>query len=709
MTRRSFVPVCLTAAALVAAAGTPAAQSRPPQSPAPTFRVESNYVEVAAYVTDGAGRFVGDLDVNAFEVLEDGKPQAVSTFARVELPISAPAAAPVAAFSAASEEGTATNERHGEGRAFAVLVDSLHVSAQQTVLAKRVLRQFVTEHMGAHDQAAIVHVGRPSFNQDFTSDRTRLLASINGIAGEKIRSRMLTKWDEQIRQARTMRDTRAGERAANARQSIDALHRLVAYMAGMRGRRTAILYVSEGLDMNLNDLIGEYPSKQMQVLGITGSEDGGYENSQQEAAYAGAVVDELRSAMQAATRANVAVYTVDPRGLADASDTTIELVGTIGEGAATGSPAETFIPTAALRREFSESQHFLRSIAEQTGGRAIVSTNNFRGGFEKIIRDSSAYYVLGYQAPRRTDGKFRRIAVRAKRPGLNVWARKGYFSTRDSSPAASSSATALDVLQASPMAIPGLRMRAASAVLPAATSGGTVRFVVELDGRDLAFTERDGKFNDTVDLAYSVIDLEGNIVRRATKTLTLALSSATHAAVTTHGLRYTADVALPTGRHQIRLAAIEANAQKSGSIFWNVTVPNFTKADLAMSPVVVGSATTDQAPTINDAAPVPSLMPGLMTATRTFDRADTLSFATIMWDSPPAADCGVTVRVVGESGAEVFRTSEVSQVVLTGGAGRFLARLPLASFESGHYQLIVEARSPAAKRPVQQSVVFTVR
>ena len=66
------------------------------------------------------------------------------------------------------------------------------------------------------------------------------------------------------------------------------MRRLVDYMAGMRGRRTAILYVSEGLDMNLNDLIGGYPSKQMSVVGVATGDDG-FGNDYLEAAYAGAV------------------------------------------------------------------------------------------------------------------------------------------------------------------------------------------------------------------------------------------------------------------------------------------------------------------------------------------------------------------------------------------------------------------------------------
>src|SRR5207244_9059001 len=67
-------------------------------------------------------------------------------------------------------------------------------------------------------------------------------------------------------------------------------------------------------------------------------------------------------------------------------------------------------------------------LADNSDGRAIVNRNDLDVGMKQIIRDSSAYYLIGYnstQAP--ADGKFHEIKVRVKRPGVQVRARKGYW------------------------------------------------------------------------------------------------------------------------------------------------------------------------------------------------------------------------------------------------------------------------------------------
>ena len=69
----------------------------------------------------------------------------------------------------------------------------------------------------------------------------------------------------------------------------------------------------------------------------------------------------------------------------------------------------------------------LRILADETDGRAILNSNDLDRGLRQIVRDSSAYYLLGYTSAVTTDGKFHKINVRVKRPGLQVRARPGYL------------------------------------------------------------------------------------------------------------------------------------------------------------------------------------------------------------------------------------------------------------------------------------------
>ena len=121
---------------------------------------------------------------------------------------------------------------------------------------------------------------------------------------------------------------------------------------------------------------------------------------------------DLREVYDTANRNNVAIYAVDPRGLRD-----LRVRHQRGHR-----------PADATRKYLNSTMDTLRMLAENTDGRAIVNRNDLAAGMKQITRDSSAYYLIGYnstQAP--TDGKFHEIKVRVKRPGVQVRARKGYW------------------------------------------------------------------------------------------------------------------------------------------------------------------------------------------------------------------------------------------------------------------------------------------
>ena len=120
---------------------------------------------------------------------------------------------------------------------------------------------------------------------------------------------------------------------------------------------------------------------------------------------------ELQNVFDAANRSNTAIYAVDPRGLSTGE---FDIQDNIGSRQSQD----------ALRSTMAT----LQVLAENTDGRAIVNRNDLAKGMEQIVRDSSAYYLVGYnstQAPQ--DGKFHPIRVRIKRPGVQVRARKGYW------------------------------------------------------------------------------------------------------------------------------------------------------------------------------------------------------------------------------------------------------------------------------------------
>ena len=120
-----------------------------------------------------------------------------------------------------------------------------------------------------------------------------------------------------------------------------------------------------------------------------------------------------RDAMEAANRGNVTIHVIDPRPL-----------GSVGFGGA----------------------NTLRRIAADTGGRAIVNTNDPTEQLEGVMADASAYYLLGYAPTRKgNDGKFHEIKVRVKRRGVRVTARRGYWAPTEKELTAAAEAAATPV------------------------------------------------------------------------------------------------------------------------------------------------------------------------------------------------------------------------------------------------------------------------
>jgi VWFA-related protein len=348
-----------------------------PQTPL-TFRSAIELIDVDIFVTDSDGRFVRDLTQDDFEILEDGKPQPIHTFSFVDLPFERADAAPVESTDV-PEPDVVTNDTE-PGRVYVILMDSpstsppggLRQSGTYDAYAKTFARQFVEEAVAPGDIAAVVHVqGTFTDSQAFTANRLLVLKAIDryGLG----------------RSGAADRDTLGGpEMVARNMATYRAIQDLSERLGAVSGRRKAILWLGGQIVFEPSSEPCPDPDP-TQLCAIPRS--------------AGPLLAAYRAALRAATRNNVAIYPVDPSGM------TTELG--LKELSRTGA---------------------LRQMAEDTGGLAVVGTNNFAGGYQAIVRDSSTYYVVGYSpATEHRDGKFHDVRVRVKRPGLTVRARKGYF------------------------------------------------------------------------------------------------------------------------------------------------------------------------------------------------------------------------------------------------------------------------------------------
>ena len=137
-------------------------------------------------------------------------------------------------------------------------------------------------------------------------------------------------------------------------------------------------------------------------------------------------------------------------------------------------------------------------LADETGGFAAVNRNDFNGAFDRIVAENSSYYVLGYYSTNdRRDGRFRKIEVRVKRPGLLVRARSGYYEARGRPPAAAKASNdpldaALKAAVESPLPTTASRCGCSRPRTRGRRRMQRSRIAVELNIDALKFTQKNG-------------------------------------------------------------------------------------------------------------------------------------------------------------------------------------------------------------------------
>lgn len=700
---RNTLLLALFAALLQAAPQTPAAQpqsqAQPPRTAQPpvTFRVEVNYVEIDATVEDAQGNFVKNLTKDDFQIVEDGKPQSVTAFSMVDIPIERPD--PPLFSTTAIAPDVVSNRTAFEGRVFVLVLDDLNTRFNRTARTRLAARQFVERYVGANDIIAIVNTsGYGKAMQDFTGNRQLALKAIDSAMGNKADSSTSAALQDYYQNQNSGVTSNANssfnemQRWNNARNSIRTLKNIADYMAGMRGRRKAVIYFSEGINYNVVDAINN--------------------------THATDVRHEVQELIAAATRGNVSVYSVDPRGVTTGMEDAIE-IGSF--------PADGSIGSTALMEEMRIEHDSLRVIADETGGFPVLNQNDFRNAFSKILAENSSYYVLGYYPTNeKSDGRYRSIQVKVLKPGLRVRYRKGYVaprptkaSTKNVDDARKTSPELRDALD-SPIAISGLTLNAFAAPFKGAGDKVSVALAIEVDGRSLKFTQNpQGLFADNLELSLFAADVNGKIKDGVRDVFNLALKPQTHELVRQGAFRIVRRIEVPPGKYQLRIGARESGAGNVGTVVTELDAPDFAKATTSMSGLVIASASGSRIPTANPdnnpANEFKDVLPAPPSASREFPRGDTLSVFAEVYDNagrtPHTVD--ITATILADDGKVVTTKADARKSEeLQGAAGGYgyNAEFPLVNLAPGRYVLRLSAKSRLNNaEAVTREVEFRVR
>lgn len=364
----------------------------------PVFRTGVDSVSVDVTVTDRNGRPVTDLTAADFDVREAGVPQTITSFRLIETGDGTDD--PAAAREILSLSDERAEVARVENRLFVIFLDDYHVRRGNSMRVRQQLSEFLRQ-LSRNDLVAITTplagVGAMTFSRNHIVTSTTVM----GFEGRKYEyaprhpieyryQNLLPEEQEQLRNSLT----------------IAALESLSEYLGTLREGRKSVVYVSEGMS-------GYMPSGTRTTGTWAGSRPLNRPESQTMDFFENSrLLAELEARVfRPAARNNVAFYTLDPRGLA------------VFEAG-----VDEDVSPDADRRYMQESTDILRSMADETDGRAIVGRNDPLPGLRQMVRDGSAYYLLSYtssRAPR--DGRFHEIRVRVNRRDVEVRARKGYW------------------------------------------------------------------------------------------------------------------------------------------------------------------------------------------------------------------------------------------------------------------------------------------
>jgi len=647
------------------------APSAKPQVPEqPVFRTGINFVRVDAIVTDRQGNPVDDLKLEDFEVSEDGKPQKPETLRLVRVgATTAPSYTQRTIRTRIDEETAAADET---SRIFVFFLDDYHVRRENSMAVRKPLIDFITNELAPNDLIAVMYPLTPIDAVTLTRNHQGVINTIEKFEGRKYNYEPVNEIERQY----VYRLTPSAIEMLRRQVSMGAIRGIATKLGSLREGRKSLIMVSEGYSALLPP---QMRSDQAGGFGDPGRATrdpfAGDNNLMEDRAQFTAGLDllsELQDVFNAANRNNTSIYPVDPRRLSTGEfDITANISGTTSQA------------------YLNNSMDSLRTLAENTDGRAIVNRNDLGTAMKQIVKDASAYYLIGYtsaQAP--MDGKFHEIRVRVRRPGVQVRARKGYWAYTEADAKRA---------EAGPKAGPPTAVTRALSALAPMTNRRYVRTWIG--------TGRGTNGLATVTFLWEPLPPTPGVRRDEARRVTLLAT--TPAGDIVYRGRVPATLAPPgagaaisfdakPGKLDLRLTIEGDGTGMLDSEDRELMVPDLTAPELMLgTPKVWFARNAREFTALAGGAAAPP------TATREFRRTDRML---VRFDAlaPGTSTPAVTAALLNQQG------NKMGDVVVTAPAAAgeaYAIELPLASYAPGQYLLEIVATAEGHK-PVTELVAF---
>ena len=410
------------------------AQEPVPPAQLEPFRTEVNYIRLDMYPTAN-GKPVMDLREDEVEILDEGELQTIDRFEHVVVRGARPQ-------TTRRNPATVTEMREAmqdvRARLFVLFLDTEHVEFGPAFNIKGPLIQTLNQMIGGDDLIAVMTAGMEPRDITFRRRTTSIEEMVRGMWSERDYRLKRSPEEDAIAQCYGKSGI-ADEMIFRLREvrTLDALEKLVDHLRFVREERKAVIAITQGWRLFADDptlrrptggtvqpvpgigvipgtgRIGTIDADTLGLVDRRKCEQGRLDLSM--------LRNDLRllDILRQANRGNTSFYPVDPRGLVVFDEDIVPI-----------SPTGRWSPGIGVVEDGSRltaRNDSLRTMAEVTDGLAVVQAGDLSAGMRRIVEDLSSYYLLGYYSTQELDGKFHRLTVRVKRPGVRVRARAGYL------------------------------------------------------------------------------------------------------------------------------------------------------------------------------------------------------------------------------------------------------------------------------------------
>jgi len=518
------------------------------------------------------GEVVTGLKRSDFSIQENGKAQQIDTFDFESVDKATPLnEATISGLAAGSSVGgakaavVAKPEDLRNHRLIVMFFDLTSMQPEDLDRSVLAAQEFLKNKMQPADLVALVSLDTSlKVDQDFTSDKQALINEVavyNGTEGQGFAAGA-TANSNQVEDTTGYTPDESEFNDMNTDRELYAL-RAIAKSLEKITEKKSLLYFSGGITRD------------------------GIENQAS-----------LRAAINSAVRANLAIYSVDTRGLQAVSP-----LGDASTGSLRGSAAYNGAALTNNMQANFASQEVMSTLSVDTGGKAFFDSNDFAPAFAQVERDTSAYYAIGFHStnPAR-DGRYRKLTIKLNRPGMKLEYRPGYYAPADFKHSGNEDREReLDEQLASDLPATDMAVYMDAMYFRLDENRFFVPVSLIVPGSQIPFVKGGDKDKATLDIIGSVIDEFKRPIGHARETVKLNLDPSLQARQ--KNIQYTTSFDLPPGKYQMKFVVRENQTGRMGSFVAEITLPDMKKSPLKLSSIVLSSmrqATKKQDPLVRN-------------------------------------------------------------------------------------------------------------